>query len=376
MRFKLKDIYYGLCNMLVGFTSIVIVTQIAGFNLRNAFLMMGFSTILFNFITKHKVCGVMGCSGSYLAGVITLSQLTDKSHVFGGIVIAGLIYILFGLAMLKYQDVIIKYLPDWLLATTVVLISLMLLPIGKSMISGNLYFGLLTLILLMFFNHVKHVKTFAIPLSIFVSTVLYYIFNPTNLEITKSSYSFILPSFDLQSLSLVGLVAIPVLFEMMGDIKTLSIAQTKDLFKEIGVGRIAIGNGFSTILSGFGNSLPATTYSENASFVMLSNYKRPQAQIFTGVFFVLISLFSPLISVIQFIPTFVFGGVAIYLYSLIFSNAIKRIEFDNTNTAIITIMTSLFFIDYTFMGLTFSSIAVSVIVGIVLNILNRRKLCK
>ena len=77
---------------------------------------------------------------------------------------------------------------------------------------------------------------------------------------------YVAPMFNLESMLTIGLLAIPVLFEMMGDTENTGDVIGKDIFKEVGLGRISLGNGLASILGGLGGSNAYTTYSENTAF--------------------------------------------------------------------------------------------------------------
>src|SRR5690606_11552726 len=116
---------------------------------------------------------------------------------------------------------------------------------------------------------------------------------------TMAGIEYVAPMFNWQSALAIGLLAFPVMFEMMGDVKNTGDIIGRDVFKEVGLGRISLGNGLASILGGAGGSNAYTTYSENTAFVMLSKYYNPTAQIWTGLFLIVIAFLTPVSAVIS-----------------------------------------------------------------------------
>jgi uracil permease len=376
MKNLLKNIYYGALHTLVAFTSIVVVTNIVGFNLANSFLFVGVGTLIFHLVTKNKIASVMGVSGSYIAGMIYVTKNFGLAYTLGGVIISAIMYILFSLIMFKYQNKLLKYFPDWILSIAVMMIGLTLIPIGKTMIMGNILIGLIALVvtaLISLFGKNK-ISMFAVPIGILVATTVLALTTGIDLTPLSATHSlqFIVPKFNLASLTAIGIIGFTVLLELLGDVKNTGSCMKKDLFKEVGVGKIALGNGLASLISGFGSSLPITTYSENASFLLLSGYTNPTAQIITSIIFILLSFINPLLNLISLIPSFALGGVALFLYAMITINAIRdlaktEILKNKREFTIISIMLSMFFIDFAIGGVTISSVAIATIVGLLLN---------
>ncbi len=374
-----KDIFYGLTHMLVAFTSIVVVASIIGLPLPNVFLFCGIGTLIFKFITKNKIPLVMGISGGYIASMLFVKETYGVEYMLGGVIVVGIIYLIFGLIMIKWEDKVFKYLPKYILNMAIILIGLSLLPIAKDMIGNNAVLALISIIVVLVCNRSKNqiIKMISIPLAIVISTIINLFFNGIDLSVSNQTQTlqFIMPKINLASIFTVGIVAIAILGELLGDVENTSNCIKKDLFKEVGIGRISMGNGISSIVSAFGGSAPATSYSENTGFLLMSGYHNPNAQIWTSLFYILLAFVTPLISLLQLIPQAAFGGVAIYLYSLITINALKELtknidlEKDTNKTTVVVIMLATFFMNIVIGNVTISSIAVSMLFGIVLNLI-------
>lgn len=368
-------IFMGVLHLLVAFTSIAVVTSIVGFNLPLAFLFAGIGTIVFHIVTKNKLPVTLGTSGIYIGAIIYVSTTYGTAYAHGGIIVAGFMYLVFAMIMFKWQEKIMKLFPMWLLSTVILLIGLSLLPIGTMLMGTNMLIAVsaLTVTALIDLFGGKKLNMLSMPLGLLTGTLVLAITNGLDFTSTVASFEYVAPKFNWQSALAIGLISIPVMFEMMGDTKNTGDIIGKDVFKEVGVGRISLGNGLATMLGGIGGSNAYTTYSENTAFVMLSKYYNPTAQIWTGLFLILISFFTPIFKLIGIIPIEAFGGVITYLFALIAINAIKQIsESVNLNSnkqafTIMIIMLAISTLSIMIGGISISSVAVATIVGVVLN---------
>lgn len=379
-KIELKAAFYGLLHLLVGFTSIVVVTTILEFNLPTAFLFAGISTIIFHIITKNKLPMVMGVSGLYVGSILYVIEKYGREYVAGGVIFAGLLYIVFAFCFLKWQDRIMKYFPNWLLSTVIMLIGLNLMPIGKDLIAGNVVVGLsaFAATALSDLSKNKYLNMFSMPIGIICGTIIQLIFfgidvTPLTQELTME---FISPKFAWGPALTIGLLGIAVIFECLGDSKNTSDIVGFDVFKEVGLFKILLGNGVATTISGAFNQNAYTTYSENAGFLLLSKYYNPWAQVFTGIGFIILSFITPISKLILCLPITAFGGVVTYLFSIITINSIKQLCNSGINLAtdkkqfvIISIMIGLSFVSFLIGGISISSVAIATIIGMILNII-------
>lgn len=369
----------GISHLLVSFTSIVVVTRILGFNLPMAFLFSGLATILFHLVTNHKLPVVMGVSGLYLGSIIYVTSEYGKEYAMGGILVAGLIYILFGLVMLNKsrQRRLMKLFPTWLLSVTVMLIGLNLLPIGVSMLTSNMLIGLTAFfgVLIVDLFGGKSLKLFAMPIGVVLGTLVGALTGAIDMSVLSQpqALDFQFPKFSLPAILAIAPVAFTVIFEMLGDIKNTSDIIGIDVYEEVGVGRIAIGNGIGTFFGGMLGANAYTTYSENSAFLMLTKFFDPRAQIVTAFLMIAIAL-TPITNIVMLIPSEALGGVVAYLFAMITVNSLKQLfnsgidlNKDVKEFIIITVMIVVAWTPCVIFGIEFSSVSVATLVGVIMN---------
>lgn len=374
-----KDLYYGFLHLLVSFTSICVITMIVGFNLPAAFLFAGFGTLVFHYCTKNKLASIMGVSGSYIGGMIYVSTTYGLPYAIGGVFLSGIIYGIFALLFKFKGQKILSLFPKWLLHTIVLMIGLNLIPIGVNMISGHYVIGLVTALLVTILSLNNKTKMFSMPLTIVVMTVVFGLINGFDLSAlsTPLSLEFITPQFNLAAFFSIAVIAIAVCCgELLGDIENTGSIQGIDAFKEVGADKVCLGNALSNFMSGLFGGMPVTSYSENASFLLQSGYKNPNAQLITGGLFIVLAFCTPILKLVMLIPPVVLGGIALYLYCLITMNAARnfgRYLKDDNKLIISTLMIFIFYLQFSINGVIISSIAVSTLFGILLNYIMDRK---
>ena len=185
---------------------------------------------------------------------------------------------------------------------------------------------------------------------------------------------FTSPKFSWQSILAISPIAFAVFFEMLGDSKNVSDVSGVDIFKEVGLGRVAIGNGVATTLGGLFGANAYTTYSENTAFVMLSKYKNPKAQIVTAILMIIVAFVAPVSTAIMLIPPQALGGVVTYLFAMIIINSVKQVFNSkvnlNTNRKAFITMTTMLAISMmpiVIGGVSVSSVAVATLTGSLMN---------
>lgn len=378
MKELISILMMGVSHLLVGFTSIVVVTRVLDFNVPIAFLFAGIGTLVFHLVTKNKLPVVLGVSGLYIGSLLYVSNTYGKEYAMGGIIIAGLIYIVIGLVMLKYQWKVLSYFPEWLLSTAVLMIGLNLLPIGVSMMSSNYFIGAVSfasVIVVDLFGGRK-LSLFAMPIGVLTGTLVGVLSGAIDYSVldTTMQVQFLTPKFSWESILAISPIAFAVFFEMLGDSKNVSDVSGVDIYKEVGLGRVAIGNGLATTLGGMFGANAYTTYSENTAFVMLSKYKNPKAQLVTAGLMIIVAFVSPVSKLVMLIPSQALGGVVTYLFAMIIINSVKQIFNSgtdlNTDRKVFITMTTMLAISLmpiTLGGVSVSSVAVATLIGSLMN---------
>lgn len=127
-------------------------------------------------------------------------------------------------------------------------------------------------------------------------------------------------------------VALVVFAEHIADHKNLSSIIDKDLIKEPGLKRTLLGDGVGSMLGTVFGICPNTTYGESVGCVAITRNASIVTITTTAFMCIGLSFVSPLMAVLQTIPSCVMGGVCLTLYGFIAVSGLKmfkNLDLDN-----------------------------------------------
>ena len=180
---------------------------------------------------------------------------------------------------------------------------------------------------------------------------------------------------------LFGTVSLVTLCEHIGDHKNLSNIIDKDLLAEPGLHRTVAGDGIATALSGSVCGAANTSYGENVGVVAVTGVASSKVVFLAAILSIIAGLISPFTAALQTIPACVCGGVSLVLYGFIANSGVKlimkeKLDFNknrNIFIASVILVAGIGGLTLTFGKMTITSVAVSMILGIILNLILREK---
>ncbi len=185
----------------------------------------------------------------------------------------------------------------------------------------------------------------------------------------------------------IALLFIPVslvtVCEHIGDHKNLSGIIGRDLLTEPGLSRTLAGDGIATAVSGILCGAANTTYGENVAVVGVTKIASVKVIILACIMSILLGFLSPIMCIVETIPTCVTGGVSLLLYGFIAASGVKMLineQIDMSKTKNIFVASVIlvsgigglvisFIVGDTNVSIT--STAVSMILGILMNTMLR-----
>ncbi len=358
-----KDLVLGLQHLFAMFGATVLVPLLTGLSPAVALFTAGVGTLLFHFVTKGKVPVFLGSSFAFIAGISTVVAKHGIAQAGGGIMAAGVIYLL--IALLIYfagVETVKSFVPPVVTGPVIVVIGLMLGPVAvrninmkpdlSAVLTGNqllvnwliALFVVLVIALIMIFTK-GFFKLVPILIGIFSGYILCLILDgigingvsklvDTSAVVNSEWFNFkaifegdffTLPKFSWSAIGLIAPVAIVTFMEHIGDITTNGAVVKKDFFKDPGLHRTVIGDGIATMFAGFLGGPANTTYSENTGVLAVTkNYKASVLRI-AAVFAIILSLVGKFGAILQTIPLPVMGGVSMILFGMIASIGIRTL---------------------------------------------------
>lgn len=181
-------------------------------------------------------------------------------------------------------------------------------------------------------------------------------------------------------------VSLVTICEHIGDHKNLSGILKRDLLEDPGLSKTLIGDGVATSLSGILCGAANTTYGENVAVVGVTKIASTKVIFLAALMAIVIGFFQPLMTFTMTIPACVTGGVSLILYGFIASSGVKmlineKIDMGNTKNIFVAAVIlvsgigglALGFGDPSNPMINFTSVAVSMIFGIILNVILKDK---
>ncbi len=170
-------------------------------------------------------------------------------------------------------------------------------------------------------------------------------------------------------------VAFVVFAEHIADHKNLSSIIDQDLLEEPGLHRTLLGDGVGSMAGAFFGGCPNTTYGESVGCVAITKNASVITILVTAVMAIVISFFGPFVTFLASIPNCVMGGVCVTLYGFIAVSGLKMIQSvdlgKNKNLFVVAVILicGIGGLTLSFGGVTITSIACALILGIITNLL-------
>ena len=341
-----------------------------GLSIQVTLFFAGIGTILFHVLTKAKVPAFLGSSFAFLGGFQAVANLdsgkfADMSYgeklpyACGGIVIAGLLYLVLAL-IVKAVGVkkVMRFLPPVVTGPIIICIGLGLAPSAISNAATCWPLALIALAVIIIFNiwGKGMFKIIPILMAVVISYVVALIMNALGVTaadgspllnfapIAEASFvglpDFFIAKFDLTAILVMAPIAIASMMEHVGDISAISATTKRDLVGDPGLHRTLLGDGLATALAGLFGGPANTTYGENTGVLELSKVYDPKVVRLAAFYAIILSFIPKISQVIGTMPAAIIGGISFILYGMISAIGIRnivenRVDFTNSRNLII-----------------------------------------
>lgn len=322
----------SLQHFIAMFGATVLVPLLTGLDPLVSLFTAGIGTWIFHFVTGFSVPVFLGSSFAFIAPILLVKeQLGDLSYATGGIVIAGLVYLLFAVLVKAIGiERITKVFPPIVTGPMIMVIGLTLSPVAIDMASKNWTVSLIVLATVIIFS--TFFKGFFRMIPVLMGVVIGYLvsmsmgivdFTVVKESPTFSIPNFIFPRFDWKAISLVAPVAIATFMEHIGDITTNGAVVGKNFIEKPGLHRTLIGDGLATAVAGLLGGPANTTYSENTGVLALTKVYDPSVLRGAASIAIVLAFLSKFGAILRTIPTPVIGGVSLVLFGMIASVGLR-----------------------------------------------------
>lgn len=328
-----QTIVLGLQHGFTMFSATVLVPIITGLDISVALLMAGIGTLLFHFITKNRVPAFLGSSFAFIAPIILVSEKFGMPYALGGIVVAGVIYLLISFLVSQFgPERIIAFFPPVVTGPVIMVIGLKLAPTAISMANENWWLalvGFMVVVLVSTFTR-GFLKVIPVLTGIVLGYIVAIIFGMIDFRsVAEAKWlgfpQFTIARFNWNALMIIAPVAIVTVIEHIGDVLAIGSTVKKDFVKDPGLHRTLLGDGLATSVSAFFGGPANTTYSENTGVLALTKVYNPIVMRIAAVFAIVIGLIPKLGAIIATIPAALIGGISIILFGMIAAVGVRTV---------------------------------------------------
>lgn len=335
----LYNLFQGFQMLFVAFGALVLVPLLTGLDPNVALFGAGVGTLLFQLVTRRSVPIFLASSFAFIAPIIYGTQTWGIPATMGGLMVAGLVYVVLG-AVIKVRGVafIHKILPPVVVGPVIMVIGLGLAPtavnmaLGKTgdgalqLVNGQVAFWIAAASLFTTIGISVFSKGFFKLLPILSGIIVGYSlsllcgivdFTPVHQAAWFALPNFTYPEFNINAILFMIPVAIAPAVEHVGDMLAISNVTGKDYLKKPGLHRTIMGDGIATMAASLIGAPPNTTYSEVTGAVMLTKAFNPVIMTWAAVCAIVLALVGKLGAILQTIPVPVMGGIMILLFGSI-----------------------------------------------------------
>ena len=411
----------GLQHLFAMFGATVLVPiLVQGYGLplsiQTTLLFAGLGTLLFHVCTKLKVPAFLGSSFAYLGGFQAMATLnaggyatmsdSDKlAYAMGGIVVAGLLYLVLALLFkLVGAQKVMRFFPPIVTGPMIILIGLNLAGTAVSNASTCWWLALVAIGIIIVANiwGKGMVKIIPILLGVVGSYLVALVATLCGAQLPDANgvmqplvnfvsvgeahliglQKFVIAKFDVSAILVMAPIAIAAMMEHIGDISAISSTTGKNFIEDPGLHRTLVGDGLATAFAGMFGGPANTTYGENTGVLALSKVYDPRVVRLAALYAIILSFSPKFDALVNSIPAAIVGGVSFILYGMISAVGVRNIvenQVDLTKSRNLIIAAVMFVSGLGFSsvgGITFtvgdaavtlSGLAIAALCGVILN---------
>ncbi len=393
-----RQVLAGAQMLFVAFGALVLMPLITGMAPNVALFTAGLGTLLFQLVTKRQVPVFLASSFAFIAPIIAAKGEFGLPAVMGGVMAAGLVYIVLGFAVrLKGPGFIDRLLPPVVIAPVIISIGLALSPVAVNMAMGKAGDGSAQLIpyhTAMLISMPALVTTLLVAVlgkglfrlvpilaGVAVGYGLSLIFGVVDTSAIAAAPwlampNFIAPEFNIGAILFMVPVALAPAIEHIGGVVAIGSVTGNNYVKKPGLHRTLLGDGVATSAAGLFGGPPNTTYAEVTGAVMLTKNYNPKIMTWAAIFAIALAFIGKFGAGLLSIPVPVMGGILCLLFGSIavvgLSTLIRhQVDLSEARNLIIVSVTLVFGIGGMAIGygeFTLSGISLCAIIALLLNL--------
>ncbi|GAA6132847.1 uracil-xanthine permease family protein [Halopseudomonas sabulinigri] len=329
----------GSQMLFVAFGALVLMPLITGMDPSVALFTAGIGTLLFQFTTRRQIPIFLASSFAFIAPILYSNQTWGLPATLGGLLAAGLVYILLSLVIRwRGPGFIQRLLPPVVVGPVIMVIGLGLASVAVNMAMGKAGDGSAQLVdsnLALIISMSALVTTIVVAVfakgifrlvpilaGVLVGYSLSWLLGVVSFDAVGAAPwlaipQFVTPEFKLAAVLFMIPVAIAPAIEHIGDVLAIGGVTGKDYLKKPGLQNTLLGDGIATSAAALFGGPPNTTYSEVTGAVMLTRNFNPNVMIWAAVFAIALAFVDKFGAVLLGMPVPVMGGILCLLFGSI-----------------------------------------------------------
>ncbi|MEQ9544893.1 MAG: uracil-xanthine permease family protein [Marinobacter sp.] len=390
-----KQAIAGSQMLLVAFGALVLMPLITGLDPNVALFTAGLGTLIFHIVTGGKIPIFLASSFAFIAPVIAAKGRFGLEETMGGLMAAGILYIvLSGAVRLRGTGFITRLLPPVVIGPVIMVIGLGLAPVAVHMASGRsgdgaaelvpydtaIWIAMISLVVTVVMSvWAKGIfRLIPIMFGVIVGYTLSAFAGVVDLTPVREAPwfavpDFVAPAFSWSAILFMIPVAIAPAIEHIGDILAIGNVTRKNYLEKPGLHRTLLGDGLATSTASLLGGPPNTTYSEVTGAVVLTRNFNPKVMWWAAIIAITLAFVGKFGAALQTIPVPVMGGILCLLFgsiAVVGLNTLIRhqVDLSQSRNLVIVAITLVFGIGGMAIG-QFEGIALSAVVAIFLNLL-------
>lgn len=339
----LESIPLSFQHLFAMFGASVLVPMLFKIDIGTVLLFNGIGTLIYLILCKGRVPAFLGSSFAFLSPVFVVISNYNYETALGGFIISGIIFMIVSLIIKlfgnKWIDVVF---PPAAMGAIVAVIGLELAPTAANMAGltadiSNMDMKAVSVAMITLTTVILGSVLFrgffaVIPILIsiivgYIAAIMYGIVDFSG--ITSASLvtapTFYHPIFKAEAILTIIPATFVVIAEHVGHFIVTEKIVGLDLKKNPGLHRSMLGDGFSTMLSGFFGSVPTTTYGENIGVLAITKVYSTWVIGGAAIISIVLAFMGKFTAVVKTIPVPVMGGVSLLLFGVIAASGIRML---------------------------------------------------
>ncbi|MAH31915.1 MAG: uracil permease [Marinobacter sp.] len=390
-----KQAIAGSQMLLLAFGALVLMPLITGLDPNVALFTAGLGTLIFHIVTGGQIPIFLASSFAFIAPVLASKGRFGLEETLGGLMAAGILYIILsGAIRLRGTGFITRLLPPVVIAPVIMTIGLGLAPVAVFMATGKTGDGQTQLVP---YNTAIWIAMISLAVTIIMSVWAKGIFRlipimfgvlvgyllsaimgivdttPIQQAEWLAMPNFVAPAFSWGAILFMIPVAIAPAIEHIGDVLAIGNVTRKNYLEKPGLHRTLLGDGLATSAASLLGGPPNTTYSEVTGAVMLTKNFNPKVMWWAAVVAIVLAFVGKFGAALQTIPVPVMGGILCLLFgsiAVVGLNTLIRhqVDLSQSRNLVIVGVTLVFGIGNMALG-QLEGIALCAVVAIILNLI-------